>query len=85
MRAVNKYIIIEKIVEEMKTDSGLLLSGEDTKDFRYNKGKVVNPGHNVDSVVAGDVIYYDKASGHTMVVEDKKYTIILERDVVIVL
>lgn len=85
MRAINKYIIIEKVSEEIKTESGLLLSGEDANEFRYNKGVVVNPGTNVDTVFEGDVIYYDKSSGHTMVIEDKKYTIILERDVVVVL
>ncbi|MGA1740295.1 MAG: hypothetical protein ACO393_05495 [Methylophilaceae bacterium] len=69
----------------MRTDSGLLLSGEDANEFRYNKGEVVNPGTHVDTVKHGDVIYYDKSSGHTMVIKDKKYTIILERDVVVVL
>lgn len=85
MKAINKYIIIEKILEEMRTDSGLLLSGQDANEFRYNKGVVVNPGTNVDTVKEGDVIYYDKSSGHTMVIQDKKFTIILERDVVVVL
>jgi co-chaperonin GroES (HSP10) len=85
MRAINKYIIIEKISEEMKTESGLLLSGEDANEFRYSKGRVVNPGTNVETVKEGDVIYYDKSSGHTMVIQDNKYTIILERDVVVVL
>lgn len=85
MKAINKYIIIEKISEEMKTESGLLLSGEDANEFRYSKGRVVNPGTNVETVNEGDVIYYDKSSGHTMVIQDKKYTIILERDVVVVL
>ena len=85
MKAVNKYIIIEKISEEMKTESGLLLSGEDANEFRYSKGLVINPGTNVGTVKQGDVIYYDKASGHTMILQDKRYTIILERDVVVVL
>jgi len=85
MQAINKYIIVEKISEEMKTESGLLLSGEDANEFRYNKARVVNPGTNVDTVKAGDVIYYDKSSGHNMVIQDRRYTIILERDVVVVL
>jgi len=85
MKAVNKYIIVETIVEEMKTESGLLLSGDDANDFRYKKALVVNPGTNVDTVKEGDTIYYDKSSGHTMILQDKKYTIILERDVVVVL
>lgn len=85
MKAINKYIIIEKVTEEVKTESGLLLSGEDTNEFRYNKGIVVVPGTSVDTVKEGDIIYYDKSSGHTMVIKDKKHTIILERDVVVVL
>lgn len=85
MKAVNKYIIVETIVEEMKTESGLLLSGDDANQLRYKKARVINPGTNVDTVNEGDVIYYDKASGHTMILQDKKYTIILERDVVVVL
>jgi co-chaperonin GroES (HSP10) len=85
MRAVNKYIIVETIVEEMKTESGLMLSGDDANDFRYKKALVINPGTNVDTVKEGDTIYYDRSSGHTMILQNKKYTIILERDVVVVL
>jgi len=85
MRAINKYIIIETISEEIKTDSGLLLTGDDANDFRYKKGIVVNPGTNVDTVNEGDIIYYDKSSGHSMILNERKYTIILERDVVVVL
>lgn len=85
MKAINKYIIIDKVSEEMKTESGLLLSGEDANEFRYNKGVVVTPGTNVETVKEGDTIYYDKSSGHTMILQDKKYTVILERDVVVVL
>ncbi len=85
MQAVNKYIIVETIVEEMKTDSGLLLSGDDTNEFRYKKATVKNTLDSVEVVKEGDVIYYDKSSGHTMILQDKQYTIILERDVVVVL
>jgi co-chaperonin GroES (HSP10) len=85
MRAINKYIIIQEIVEEMKTASGILLTGEDTKDFRYKKGKVINPGTNVESIKEGDVIYYDKSSGHKMIIDENQYSIIMERDVVVVL
>ena len=63
MKAINKYIIIDKVSEEMKTESGLLLSGEDANEFRYNKGIVVTPGTNVETVKEGDTIYYDKSSG----------------------
>jgi len=85
MKPINKYIVISKIDEELKTESGLLLSQDDASNFRYAKAKVVKVGSNVDVISEGDTIYYDKSSGHTMLIEDRPYTIIQERDVVVVL
>ena len=85
MKPINKYIVVQKLEEELKTESGLLLSQEDANNFRYAKAKVVKVGSNVDVISDGDLIYYDKSSGHTMIIEDEPYTIILERDVVVVL
>jgi co-chaperonin GroES (HSP10) len=85
MRPINKYILVDKIEEEVKTSSGLLLSAEDVEGFRYRKAQVVKPGTEVKDIHEGDVIYYDKRAGYTMLVEDKPVTVILERDVVVVL
>jgi len=85
MKPINKYIAVTQITEEVKTDSGLLLTGDDTKHIRYKKAKVVKPGTLVDTIKEGDVIYYDSAAGHTMILDGETYTIILERDVVVVL
>jgi co-chaperonin GroES (HSP10) len=62
-----------------------LLSSEDTSQFRYSKGKVVEPGTHVEVINKGDVIYYDKRQGYTMIIENEKFTVIQERDVVVVL
>ena len=35
MKPINKYILVSKIDEEVKTQSGLLLSAEDVEGFRY--------------------------------------------------
>ena len=85
MQAINKYIIIKKINEEYKTKSGILLSNEDVSSLRYHKALVINPGTNVDNLNKNDVIYFDKAAGHSMIINDETYTIIEERDVVVVL
>jgi co-chaperonin GroES (HSP10) len=84
MQAIGKNIIIETIEKEVKTESGLLLSAHDANDFRYKMGKVVVPGTEVAVIKAGDEIYYDKNNSYTMVIKDKPYTIIHERDVVVV-
>ena len=85
MKPICKYIVIKTIKEELKTESGLLLSSQDASDFRYKKGEVVKPGTQVDVIKEGDIIYYDGAAGHQMLIEDNPYTIIQERDVVVVL
>ena len=84
MIAIGKNIIIETIEKEVKTESGLLLSAHDANDFRYKMGKVVVPGTEVAVIKVGDEIYYDKNNSYTMVIKDKPYTIIHERDVVVV-
>tara|TARA_R110000782_G_scaffold88750_2_gene171079 strand:+ start:2796 stop:3053 length:258 start_codon:yes stop_codon:yes gene_type:complete len=85
MKPIGKNIVIKTIDEEVKTSSGLLLSAEDASGFRYKKGQVVKPGNEVEVIGEGDMIYYDKRSGYTMIINDEPYTIISERDVVVVL
>jgi co-chaperonin GroES (HSP10) len=84
MIAIGKHIIIQTVEKEVKTESGLLLSANDANDFRYKMGVVVAPGTDVANIKTGDNIYYDKAGSYTMVINDKPYTIIQERDVVVV-
>ena len=48
------------------------------------KAKVVKPGTDVSHIAAEDIIYYDSRAGHTMVIKDEQYTVISERDVVVV-
>lgn len=85
MKAIGKNIVIRQIDEEIKTASGLVLSGEDANQFRYKRGKVVTPGTEVHSISEGDEVYYDKAQSYTMIINDEPFTIIQERDVVVVL
>lgn len=85
MKPIGKNIIVKTIDEEVKTDSGLILSGEDVKGMRYRKATVIAAGTEVSYIKADDIIYYDKSHGFTMLIEDKPHTIIQERDVVVVL
>ena len=85
MKPINKYIIITPAQEELKTKSGLLLSQTDTFAFRYKKATVVKPGTEVSTIKIGDVIYYDKAQAHEVIINDQSYVVIQERDVVVVL
>lgn len=84
MTPIGKYIAVRNIEEEIKTESGLILSGEDANQFRYKKAKVIKPGTDVSVIMANDVVYYDKAHGFTMLIKDEQYTIIRESDIVVV-
>jgi co-chaperonin GroES (HSP10) len=85
MQPINKYLVINPVEEQITTASGLLMTSSDADGLRYKKGVVVKPGTNVDCVKEGDVIYYDKNAGFTMMLDGVSYTIIIERDVVVVL
>jgi len=84
MKAIGKNIIVKTIEEELKTSSGLILSGEEAQSLRYRKARVVMPGTEVESILKGDVIYYDTRQSYKMLIKDEPYTIIQERDVVVV-
>lgn len=85
MKPIGKYILIKEIKEEVKTESGLLLSAEDTSNIRYKKGKVIVPGTDVSVIDSGDIIFYDSRAGYTLIIKEETYTVISERDVVVVL
>jgi len=85
MRPIGKYILIKTIPEEVRAESGLILSAEDVSKLRYKKGSVVEPGGDVYLLTSGDSIYYDTSAGYTMVINGETYTIIRESDVVVVL
>lgn len=84
MKAIGKYIVIKVIEEEVKTDSGLILSAQDVEGFRYRRGTVVTPGTEVVGINSGDEIYYDKVQSFTMIIGEEHCTVIQERDVVVV-
>lgn len=85
MRPIGKYLVIRKIEKEARTQAGLLLSADDKNKMRYGIGEIVKVGGDVISVKDGEFIYYDKFASHEMIISGEVLTIILERDVVVVL
>tara|TARA_R100001443_G_scaffold93288_2_gene99857 strand:+ start:1552 stop:1809 length:258 start_codon:yes stop_codon:yes gene_type:complete len=85
MIAIGKNVIIQPIEEEVKTDSGLLLTASDVDEFRYKKAKVIKPGTDVQNIKSEDLIYFDKSAGFSLLLNNTTYTVIAERDIVVVL
>lgn len=84
MKALNDFIIISKVVEEHKTTGGLLMTAEDTKELRYQRGTVISFGHMVDSVKEQVDIYYDKVNAFDVRMNGELFTMIRERDLIAV-
>lgn len=86
MKAVNRYIIIEKLKEEVKPNkSGLILTEQHQNDIRYQKAKVISVGNLIEGLQPDIEIYYDKHAGYGIEFDDKLFYVIKEQDVIAVL
>lgn len=85
MKPIGKFIVIKIVEEELKTQSGLILSSEDSNQFRYKKAIVIASGTDVLNIHENDEIYYDKSHSFTMLINGEQCTIVRESDVVVVL
>ena len=84
MKAINHYIVIERIKEGPKKISGLIMTDDTDVDNRYLKAKIISTGNLVEGLKDGDTIYYDKHAGHAISWKEKLYHVIQDRDVVLV-
>ena len=83
MKAVNYYLIVEKI-KESKTVGGLLITDDLDEENRYTKAKVVSVGNIVDGIKENDIIYYDNQADHSINYKDILYYVIKVGDVVLI-
>ena len=84
MKAVNHYIIVEKIKQGPKTVGGLILTEDIDEDNRYIKAKVISIGNLVEGIKDNDIVYYDKHAGHGVQYKDILYHVIRSGDVVLI-
>ena len=84
MKAINNYVIVDKIKEEPKKVAGLIMTDDTDVDNRYLKAKIISAGSSVEVLKDGDVIYYDKHAGHDISWKDTLYRVIRDGDVVLV-
>ena len=84
MKAVNHYLVIEPIKQELKKVGGLILTDEVNEDNRYLKAKVISTGSLVEGIKEGDVVYYDKHAGHGIQHKDNFCGVIKQLDVVLI-
>ena len=84
MKAVNHYIIVEKIKTEQKKVAGLIVTENIDDDNRYIKAKAISVGNLVEGIKQDDIVYYDKHAGHGVQYKDILYQVIRSGDVVLI-
>jgi co-chaperonin GroES (HSP10) len=84
MQAVNNYIIIDPIKEDIKEEKGLLIIDQHVDDIRYLKASVISTGNLIEGIKIGDIIYYDRRAGHGIEYDNSLYQVIKQQDVVLV-
>ena len=65
MKAINRYIIVDRIKTEPKMLVGLIMTDDTDVDNRYLKAKIISCGNLVEGLKDGDMIYYDNTLGTT--------------------
>ena len=84
MKAVNHYIIVEKIKTEQKKVAGLIVTEDIDDDNMYIKAKAISVGNLVEGIKQDDIVYYDKHAGHGVQYKDILYQVIRSGDVVLI-
>ena len=93
LKPLADHIIVEAVVKEEKTSSGIYLPDTAAKEkpqtgkvIAVGKGKVLENGNRVEpEVKVGEVVVFAKYSGIEEKIEEKDYLILSERDILAVL
>ena len=93
LKPLADHIIVEAVVKEEKTSSGIYLPDTAAKEkpqtgkvISVGKGKVLENGTRVEpEVKVGEVVVFAKYSGTEVKVDEKEYLILSERDILAVL
>ena len=84
MKAINRYIVVDKIKVEPKKVAGLIMTDDTDSDNRYLRAKIISTGNLVEGLKDGDTIFYDKHAGHDISWKDSLNRVIRDQDVVLV-
>ena len=84
-------VVIKQLEEEATTKSGIVLPGQSKEKPQQAEVVAVGPGGVVDGkeitmqVKAGDKVIYSKYSGTEVEVDDEKYVVVKQNDILAVI
>ncbi len=91
LRPLHDYVVLEKVKEETKTESGIILSGKPKEEPSQGIVVAVGPGETVDGKVVpielkvGEKVIYKKYSGTELTIDKVDYLLITAKDIMAVL
>jgi len=85
MRVLNKNILIKHIRQSKKDNSIFDASMLSEQEDRYHSAKVYEVGCDVVNVKNEDTIYYDKHKGYSVTLDNERYLVINEIDIIVVI
>lgn len=83
IKPLGTQILVEWEVEE-KTKSGIIIP-DVVKEGRPEKGKVVEVGKDVKDIKKDDMILFSRYTPNELELEDKRYLVVKEEDVLAIL
>ena len=80
IKVLGKRLLIEEIVEDIKSSGGIILG--ETKNSAQKIGKVISVGHLVEEISLGDKVLFDGHRVAPLDFEGKTYLIIEENNII---
>ena len=84
MRAVSYYVVVDKIKNKKPENKGFVIAEHQDDENKYLKGKVISKGELVEGLQEGDIVWYNRHSGHGIEFNENLYYVIKYGDIVIV-
>ncbi len=81
MKALRDNVIVSKIKEETKSESGLILTGTEAESL-FQKGVVMSVGKDVELISVADTVVFIKNQGADITDDGEKFTIVGNKHVV---
>ena len=80
IKVLGKRVLIEELVEDIKSESGIILG--ESKASAQRVGKVISVGHLVEEVNLGDKVMFDNYKSFSIDLDGKSYLIMEENNII---
>ena len=80
IKMIGNRVLIEELVEDIKSEGGIILG--DTKTSAQRAGKVVSVGHLVEEIKVNDKVMFDNHRVASLEFDGKTYLIMEENNII---